>query len=40
MAPEIDGVVYINDGTADPGEMVHVEISDASSYDLVGHVVP
>lgn len=39
MAPEIDGVVYINDGTADPGEMVEVEITDASSYDLVGHIV-
>ncbi len=39
MAPEIDGVVYINDGTADPGEMVKVEITDASSYDLVGHIV-
>lgn len=39
MAPEIDGVVYINDGTADAGEMVNVEITDASSFDLVGHIV-
>ncbi len=39
MAPEIDGVVYINDGTADAGEAVQVEITDASSHDLVGHIV-
>lgn len=38
MAPEIDGVVYINDGTADAGEMVKVAITDASSFDLVGHI--
>lgn len=40
MAPEIDGVVYINDGTALPGEIVKVEITDASTYDLVGHILP
>jgi len=39
MAPEIDGVVYINDGTADPGDFVKVEISEASTYDLVGHII-
>lgn len=39
MAPEIDGVVYINDGTADPGTFAKVEITDASTYDLVGHIV-
>ncbi len=69
MAPEIDGVVYINDVTADltrppqasshpptprlprqasfhgdaplpvAGDFVKVEITDASTYDLVGHVV-
>ena len=39
MAPEIDGVVYINDGVADPGDFVKVEITDASTYDLVGHIV-
>ncbi|MCP9440642.1 MAG: 30S ribosomal protein S12 methylthiotransferase RimO [Nitrospira sp.] len=39
LAPEIDGVVYINDGTASPGELVKVEITDASTYDLVGHIV-
>jgi ribosomal protein S12 methylthiotransferase len=39
LAPDIDGVVYINDGEADPGELVKVEISDAATYDLVGHIV-
>ena len=39
LAPEIDGVVYINDGTADPGDLVTVEITDATTYDLVGHIV-
>lgn len=39
LAPEIDGVVYINDGTAPAGEFVTVEITDAATYDLVGHIV-
>ena len=39
LAPEIDGVVYINQGTAKQGEMKKVEITDAAGYDLVGHVV-
>lgn len=39
QAPEIDGVVYINDGTAQPGEMVQVLISDADIHDLVGGIV-
>jgi ribosomal protein S12 methylthiotransferase len=39
LAPEIDGVVYINDGVAKPGEIVKVEVTDAACYDLVGHVV-
>jgi ribosomal protein S12 methylthiotransferase len=39
LAPEIDGVVYINDGTPNPGDLVKVEITDAASYDLVGHIV-
>ena len=38
QAPEIDGVVYLNDGTADPGRFVKAEITDASAYDLVGHI--
>lgn len=39
LAPEIDGVVYINDGTANPGDLVQVEITDAATYDLVGRIV-
>jgi ribosomal protein S12 methylthiotransferase len=39
QAPEIDGITYINDGVAYPGELVTVEVTDASDYDLVGHVV-
>lgn len=39
QAPEIDGVVLINDGTAKPGEIVNVKITDAHDYDLVGEIV-
>jgi ribosomal protein S12 methylthiotransferase len=39
LAPEIDGVVYINDGSATAGELVKVEITDAALFDLVGHIV-
>jgi len=53
LAPEIDGVVYINDGvdnrTRPPqarqdaplpvaGELVKVHITDATTFDLVGHI--
>ncbi len=39
LAPEIDGVVYINEGTASPGDLVKVAITDSSTYDLVGHIL-
>lgn len=39
QAPEIDGVVLINDGTAKPGEIVNVMITESHDYDLVGHIV-
>lgn len=39
QAPEIDGVTYINEGTANPGQIVRVEIIDAHDYDLVGRIV-
>jgi len=39
QAPEIDGITYLNEGTAFPGEIVTVEVTDASDYDLVGRVV-
>lgn len=39
QAPGIDGVVLINEGTAEPGQMVNVKITDSHDYDLVGHIV-
>jgi ribosomal protein S12 methylthiotransferase len=39
QAPEIDGKVYVNRGTASPGEIVRVEIEQAGDYDLVGGIV-
>lgn len=39
QAAEIDGVVLINDGTARPGDLVTVEITEALPYDLVGGIV-
>ncbi len=39
QAPEIDGVVYINDGTAKVGEFVKVRITESMEYDLVGEIV-
>jgi ribosomal protein S12 methylthiotransferase len=39
QAPEIDGITYVNDGVAWPGELVTVEVTDAMDYDVVGRVV-
>jgi ribosomal protein S12 methylthiotransferase len=39
QAPEIDGITYINDGLAWPGELVTVEVTEAMDYDVVGRVV-
>ncbi|THB75500.1 MAG: 30S ribosomal protein S12 methylthiotransferase RimO [Desulfobulbaceae bacterium] len=39
QAPEIDGCVLINEGTADPGDILDVEITEAQIYDLVGRIV-
>ena len=39
QAPEIDGLVFINDGEADFGQVVKVEITESMDYDLVGHIV-
>jgi ribosomal protein S12 methylthiotransferase len=36
QAPEIDGVVYLSDTEAAPGEFVDVTITDAREYDLTG----
>lgn len=39
QAPDIDGVVLINDGTAEVGDMVKVHITDSMEYDLLGEIV-
>jgi ribosomal protein S12 methylthiotransferase len=37
--PEGDGTIYINEGTASPGDLVPVEILEAHPYDLVGRII-
>ncbi len=39
QAPDIDGVVLINDGEAKIGDIVKVKITDSMEYDLIGEVV-
>ena len=42
QAPDIDGVVYLNDGITEavrPGQIHPVEITEAHEYDLVGRVL-
>ncbi len=39
QAPEIDGRLLINDGTAANGSLVEVEITDAHPYDVVGRLL-
>lgn len=39
QAPDIDGVVYINDGEANKGDMVTVHIEQTGQHDLVGGIV-
>ncbi len=39
QAPEIDGVVLINDGQAKIGEFVKVKITESMEYDLIGEIV-
>jgi ribosomal protein S12 methylthiotransferase len=39
QAPDIDGVVLINDGEAKTGDMVKVLITDSMEYDLLGAIV-
>jgi len=38
-APEIDGRLLINDGTAPAGSLVEVDITESHPYDLVGRLV-
>jgi ribosomal protein S12 methylthiotransferase len=39
QAPEIDGVVLINEGTAHLGDKVWVEVTESHDYDLIGRIV-
>ncbi len=39
QAPDIDGVVLINDGQAKVGDIVKVKITDSMEYDLIGEIV-
>jgi len=39
QAPEVDGCVYINEGTATPGDIVRVRITDSQVYDLIGGII-
>ncbi|MDP9132082.1 MAG: 30S ribosomal protein S12 methylthiotransferase RimO, partial [Nitrospirota bacterium] len=39
LAPEIDGVVYCERGTAKPGEFVSVTVTDVAGYDLIAHPI-
>lgn len=39
QAPDIDGVVLINDGEAKVGQFVKVKITDSMEYDLIGEIV-
>ena len=39
QAPEVDGQVIINEGVAEPGSFVTVELTEIAGYDLVGRIV-
>jgi len=39
QAPDIDGIVYINEGEPPIGDFCAVEITESHDYDLVGRVV-
>jgi ribosomal protein S12 methylthiotransferase len=39
QAPEVDGCVYINEGIANPGDIVQVRITGSQVYDLVGGII-
>lgn len=39
QAPEIDGCVYITAGSARPGDIAGVRITEAHTYDLVGEII-
>ena len=40
QAPEIDGVVLLTNGTAQPGELRRARVTKAADYDLVAELLP
>lgn len=38
QGPDVDGVIYVNEGTAAAGGFHRVEITEAHAYDLVGRI--
>jgi ribosomal protein S12 methylthiotransferase len=39
QAPEIDGTVYLADGTAQPGDFVRARVTDCADYDLAATII-
>jgi ribosomal protein S12 methylthiotransferase len=39
QAPDIDGVVYLTDGTAQPGDVVRAKVTDFAEYDLAASIL-
>jgi ribosomal protein S12 methylthiotransferase len=39
QAPEIDGTVYLADGTAQPGDFVRARVTDCADYDLAATIL-
>lgn len=39
QAPEVDGVVYLADGTASPGDIVRARVTSFADYDLAASIV-
>ena len=39
QGPEVDELVYINEGNARPGTFHSVEITEAHDYDLIGKII-
>jgi ribosomal protein S12 methylthiotransferase len=40
QAPDIDGMVIVNDGEAEPGSFVRCRVSEAHAYDVVAGIEP
>lgn len=39
QAPDVDGVLYIEEGQASPGDIVEVLVTGAGDYDIIGKIV-